>query len=193
MAPAADVDNGPPQGVAQFRSTGPSRVPAAKDDRMQIHITHALPEEGLGSGPVNVAWLLADKHGVVIYDAPARVGSAAISQQHANSASRCPAIIGLESRYFEVPCPFDLHIAFVRYDGKPNLVNRLGQQSPIRSQKLACPACGGVAHGGTRRMFGPCVSGSKLREQDILAVQDSRVTPAPTLVVPKALWRCPMR
>lgn len=105
---------------------------------MEIHVTHDLPTDGPRSGPVKVGWLLADERGGVIYDAPARVRSAGINQQHAKSASRCPAIIGLESRYFEVACPFDLHLAFARdKDGRPNLVNRLGQQSPTRSRKLA--------------------------------------------------------
>ena len=105
---------------------------------MDIQVTHALPEDGPRSGPVKVGWLLADERGGVIYDAPGRVRSAGINQQHAKSASRCPAIVGLESRYFEVACPFDIHIAFTRDpDGKPNLVNRLGQQSAVRTRKLA--------------------------------------------------------
>ena len=105
---------------------------------MEIHVSHALPEDGPGSGPVKVGWLLADERGGVIYEAPARLRSAAVNRQHAKSASRCPAIIGLESRYFEVACPFDLHLAFVRdKDGRPNLANRLGQQSSTRSRKLA--------------------------------------------------------
>ena len=74
----------------------------------------------------------------MIYDAPSRVRTAEINQRHAKSASRCPAITGLESRYFEVACPFDLHLAFVRdKDGKPGLRNLLGQQSPVRARALA--------------------------------------------------------
>ncbi len=105
---------------------------------MEIRITHAVPDEGPRSGPVTVGWLLNEERGGVIYSAPTRVRSAEISKRHAKSASRCPAIIGLESRYFEVPCPFDLHLAFVRdQDGKPALRNLLGHQSPVRSKKLA--------------------------------------------------------
>ena len=29
---------------------------------MEIHVTHALPDEGPGSGPVKVGWLLAEEH-----------------------------------------------------------------------------------------------------------------------------------
>ena len=44
----------------------------------------------------------------MIYDAPARVRSVEPSRRHAKSASHCPAIIGFESRYLEVKCPFGL-------------------------------------------------------------------------------------
>ena len=105
---------------------------------MEIRVTHAWPDEGPRSGPVKVGWLLNEERGGVIYGAPTRVHSAEINRSHAKSASRCPAIIGLESRYFEVQCPFDLQLAFVRdRDGKPALRNLLGQKSPVRSQKLA--------------------------------------------------------
>ena len=105
---------------------------------IEIRITHALPDDPPRSGPVKVGWLLTEERGGVIYDAPTRVRSAEISRRHAKSASRCPAIINLESRYFEVKCPFDLHLAFVRdSEGRPNLRNLLGHQSPVRSTKLA--------------------------------------------------------
>ena len=104
---------------------------------MDIRITHALPDDGPLSGPVKVGWLLSEERGGVIYDAPRRVRSVAPSRRHAKSASRCPAIIGLESRYFEVPCPFDLHLAFVQdKQGKPALRNVLGQKSSVRPKKL---------------------------------------------------------
>ena len=105
---------------------------------MDIRITHALPEEGPRSGPVRVGWLLNEERGGVIYEAPSRVRSAEASRRHAKSASRCPAVVGLESRYFEVKCPFDLHLAFARdKDGKPGLRNLLGAKSPVRANKLA--------------------------------------------------------
>ena len=108
-----------------------------KDDTVEFRITYALPDEGPGSGPVKVGWLLAEERGGVIYDAPGRVRPAGIDQRHAKSASRCPAIIGLESRYVEVKCPFDLHLAFVRgKDGKPALRNLLGSRSPVRPKML---------------------------------------------------------
>ena len=104
---------------------------------MDIRITHALPDEAPRSGPVKVGWLLNEERGGVIYDTPERVRSAERSMTHAKSASRCPAILGLESRYFEVKCPFDLHLAFARdKNGKPGLRNVLGRKSPVRPNKL---------------------------------------------------------
>ena len=105
---------------------------------MDIHITHELPSEGSGSGPVKIGWLLNEERGGVIYDAPTRVRSVEMSKSHAKSASRCPAILNLESRYFEVKCPFDLRLGFARdKNGKPTLRNLLGQRSPVRSKKLS--------------------------------------------------------
>ena len=67
-----------------------------------------------GSGPVQVGWFLNEKKGGIIYDAPERVRSAEMNREHAKSASRCPAVINMESRYFMVKCPFDIHIGFAR-------------------------------------------------------------------------------
>ncbi|MEM8793190.1 MAG: hypothetical protein AAGE80_16335 [Pseudomonadota bacterium] len=105
---------------------------------MDIHVTVERPEEGPGSGPVRVGWLLTEAKGGVIYDAPSRVRSAEANKKHAKSASRCPAVVNLESRYFEVKCPLDLHLRFARdKDGKPGLKNMLSDASPVRSKKLA--------------------------------------------------------
>lgn len=104
---------------------------------MEITVSYDRPEEGPGSGPVTVGWFLAQDKGAVLYDSPERLVVRAPNKTHAKSASRCPAVIQLESRYFMVKCPFDLHIGFQRDDkGKPVLVNRAGAASPIRSNKL---------------------------------------------------------
>ena len=68
---------------------------------------------------------------------PTRLQSREMAKTHAKSASRCPAVIQMESRYFSVPCPFDMHIGFARgKDGKPAFINRAGNASPIRTNKL---------------------------------------------------------
>ncbi|MEO1494385.1 MAG: hypothetical protein AAFV19_19745 [Pseudomonadota bacterium] len=105
---------------------------------MHINVTYDRPaEDAPGSGPVRVGWLLTEEKGGIIYDAPERLRSAEMNKQHAKSASRCPAVINLESRYFAVKCPFDLHLKFVRDDkGKPGLRNMLSDASPVRAKKL---------------------------------------------------------
>ena len=90
-----------------------------------------------GTGSVTIGWLLTDPKGGIIYPPPTRVRSADLNRTHAKSASRCPAIINMESRYFEVKCPFDLSLQFVRDDkGRPGLKNLLGEASPIRGKKI---------------------------------------------------------
>ena len=104
---------------------------------MQITMTYDRPEEGPGSGPVTVGWFLTEDKGALLYDPPERLMFRQTNKAHAKSASRCPAVIQLESRYFVVKCPFDLHIGFGRDDkGKPVLINRAGAASPVRSSKL---------------------------------------------------------
>jgi hypothetical protein len=93
--------------------------------------------DGVGTGPVTVGWLNTEPKAAVLYDPPTRVRSVDMNRTHAKSASRCPAVINLESRYFEIKCPFDMQLGFVRDDkGKPGLKNMLGEASPIRGNKL---------------------------------------------------------
>jgi hypothetical protein len=84
-------------------------------DRMHMHIsvdcTNAIGDE---AAPVRVGWLLNETHGGVLFDAPTRVRSAPSKSSHAKSASKCPAIIGCESRLFEICCPYDLVVEFDR-------------------------------------------------------------------------------
>jgi hypothetical protein len=106
--------------------------------RLEINVTFDRPEEGPGSGPLTVGWFLASDKGAVLYDPPERVAIRPPNKAHAKSASRCPAVIQLESRYFVVKCPFDLTIGLQRDEkGKAVLVNRPGAASSIRSNKLA--------------------------------------------------------
>jgi hypothetical protein len=95
------------------------------------------PNSAAESGPVTVGWVLQDAKASIIFEPPSRVRSVELNRTHAKSASRCPAVINMESRYFEIKCPFDMHLKFVRdKDGKPGLQNLLGEQSPIRPKKL---------------------------------------------------------
>lgn len=104
--------------------------------RLSVAFEHTKDIEA-GRGPVQVGWFLNEQRGGIIYDAPERVRSVEMSREHAKSASRCPAIINMESRYFMVKCPFDIHIGFARDDkGKPVLRNLAGTKSSIRVSKL---------------------------------------------------------
>ncbi len=104
---------------------------------MEINLTFERPEDGPGAGPVTVGWFLTSDKGAVMYDPPERVILRQTNKIHAKSASRCPAVVQLESRYFMVKCPFDITLGFGRDDkGKPHLINRAGTASPIRGNKL---------------------------------------------------------
>lgn len=104
---------------------------------MDINLTYDRPEDGPGAGPVQVGWFLTQDKGAVLYDPPERVIMRQTNKAHAKSASRCPAVVQLESRYFMVKCPFDIHIGFGRDDkSKAHLINRAGVASPIRGNKL---------------------------------------------------------
>ncbi len=104
---------------------------------MQITITYDKPDEGPKSGPVMVGWFLTEQKGSILYDPPERLMFRQMNRAHAKSAARCPAVIQMESRYFVVRCPFDLHIGLGKDDkGKPVLINRAGVASPVRGSKL---------------------------------------------------------
>ena len=104
---------------------------------MEINVSFERPENGPDTGPISVGWFLTSDKGAVLYDAPERVMFRQTNKVHSKSASRCPAVIQLESRYFMVKCPFDIHIGFSRDDkGKAVLVNRAGVGSSIRANKL---------------------------------------------------------
>ena len=90
-----------------------------------------------GNGPVMIGWFLADPKGGIVYYPPERVRHAEQNRVHAKSASRCPAVINMESRYFLIRCPFDIHIGFERdKDGRPVLRNLAGTKGGIRVSKL---------------------------------------------------------
>lgn len=100
-------------------------------------LTDSLVDSEKRGGAVRIGWLLTDNKQGVLYDDPERVRSPEMNREHAKSASRCPAILSLEARYFVVKCPFNIHIGFERdEDGKPRLKNKLNQKSPVRSNKL---------------------------------------------------------
>jgi hypothetical protein len=104
---------------------------------MEFSITHTRQPEDPKSGVVKIGWFFADETSSVVYFPPERLRTVDMNRAHAKSASRCPAVIGLESRYMMVRCPFEMHLGFIRDDkGKPALKNLMGSKSPVRSSKL---------------------------------------------------------
>lgn len=104
---------------------------------MHFDIVFDRPEESPKAGPITVGWYLTTDKGAVIYDPPERIMFRQTNKTHSKSASRCPAVIQLESRYFVIKCPYDLHIGFGRDDkGRGVLINRAGTASSIRANKL---------------------------------------------------------
>lgn len=104
---------------------------------MQFNIVVERDPGDPKAGPITIGWLRTTDKGGVLYDPPERVTFRQTNRSHAKSASRCPAVINLESRYFMVKCPFDLHIGFSRdQNGRAVLVNRAGAAGAVRSNKL---------------------------------------------------------
>jgi len=104
---------------------------------MKLSVTFENELGAKGSGPVTVGWFLTEQKGGIIYYPPERVRSVDLNRRHAKSASRCPAVINLESRHFLIRCPFDLNLGFARDDkGKPFLRNLSGEASAVRASKL---------------------------------------------------------
>lgn len=103
---------------------------------MHIHFTIGDTDSSYKEGSLHVGWFLTEDKVALLYEAPYRMRSKS-NTKHAKSASRCPAILQLESRYFVVNCPFDLHLRFDRdATGQPTLINVLGEASPVRGNKL---------------------------------------------------------
>lgn len=93
--------------------------------------------EGEGSGPVQVGWLFAERRSAMIYAAPRRVRGDGEPRRHAKSAAACPAILNLESRLFEVTCPFDLALDYCETEfGEPAVRESSGPMATLREGAL---------------------------------------------------------
>jgi hypothetical protein len=105
-----------------------------------LNITLSAPttETDKTRGPVQVGWIRDIPKGEILYPEPKRVSIRPPQKDHPKSAARCPAVLQMEGRYFEIACPFDIHLGFGRDEqGRPHLINRMGAASPVRSNKLA--------------------------------------------------------
>lgn len=105
---------------------------------MEISVNYVRDPDDPRAGPVRVGWALSGAKGPgVLYYPPERLRSADVNRSHAKSASRCPAVINLESRYFMVRSPIDIHLGFARdKDGKPSLRALDGDAGAVRKSAL---------------------------------------------------------
>lgn len=104
---------------------------------MEIGITLQRPDFSPKSGPVTVGWFMDHDTSSIVMFPPERVSFRGTNKMHAKSAARCPGVVQLESRYFLIRCPYDIHIGFTRGDkGQPQLVNRAGPRGTLRAGKL---------------------------------------------------------
>lgn len=95
-------------------------------------------DAGSPRSTVKVGWLFMDDKATVVLPEPERMRSQDLNRKHAKSASRCPAVINIESRYFVIRCPYDMRLRFERDEqGRPVLRNALGDASPVRQKNLA--------------------------------------------------------
>lgn len=106
---------------------------------LSINLSVDTPPSHTHKGPTQVGWFVDEPKGSLLYAPPKRVSIRPPNKDHPKSAARCPAVLQMETRYFQVPCPFDMRIGFERdpKTNKPHLVNRLGANSPVRANKLA--------------------------------------------------------
>ena len=121
--------------------SGPSRLDELKGrgtvpQRISIHVEDPTSDDGVGQ--VTVGWFLAKgPEASVIYEAPKRVRFKGAQDSHPKSVSRCPAVLGFEARLFEVTCPIDVSLSFVRMDdGRPMLRAIGGTASATRPNKI---------------------------------------------------------
>lgn len=84
-------------------------------------------------------WMVEAPSAGLIYDAPRRVRSqpGKSGPQHPKSAGRCPALLDFEARYFEVPCPHDIHLRMFMHPEKGWMLQNVdGDTGDIRKSKL---------------------------------------------------------
>ncbi len=86
---------------------------------------------------VVVGWLLDTREAGFIYEAPRPLGSKRVPARAAKALSNCPAVLDVEARYFEIPCPMDLILGLGKTrQGRPGLLNTAGLQSAIEEKQL---------------------------------------------------------
>jgi len=85
-----------------------------------------------------VGWLLDSNEAKFLWGTPKRVRTMERNAEHAKALNNCPGYLDYESRMFEVPCPVDLRVKFVRnLQGRMELVLPEGDASGVRASALS--------------------------------------------------------
>jgi hypothetical protein len=78
-----------------------------------------------------VGWVLNSPQATFLWASP-RPARRVTRPEHAKNVNLCPAVVDYESRLFEVPCPFDLHLRMrLESNGTARLVDVAGDMSVI--------------------------------------------------------------
>jgi len=86
---------------------------------------------------VEVGWLLHTDQASFVWQDPAPVPRASTSPEHAKAVAYCPAVIDLESRLYQVPCPFDLCLRVkIQDNGEAVLIDTRGDKSAVIAKTL---------------------------------------------------------
>ncbi|MEM7209525.1 MAG: hypothetical protein AAF434_17020 [Pseudomonadota bacterium] len=105
--------------------------------QLSINIENSFSDES-ANGPVTVGWVIdPNAKGNLIFYEPERVRTTDVQRSHAKSASRCPAVINTESRYFLIRSPYDIDIEFCRNkEGQARFKNRAGDKGSVRKNSI---------------------------------------------------------
>lgn len=85
---------------------------------------------------IDVGWVIDTDKAGLIWEGPRKITRPPEKGTHAKSVNFCPGVIDHDSRLFEVPCPFDIHVGFARNGDQIGMINLDGDQSTIRSKHL---------------------------------------------------------
>jgi hypothetical protein len=87
---------------------------------------------------VEVGWLLQTEQAGFIWDAPRLFKRTEPPPEHSKSVGFCPSVIDGETRIFEVPCPFDLHLRIkINDSGEAKLIDAAQDKSSVEPRSLA--------------------------------------------------------
>jgi len=98
------------------------------------------PQKEGNSRICEVGWLVDSEKAGFIYGSPRPISRRSAANPHVDNASPkgvnyCPAIIDVESKTFEVPCPVDLKLALRKDEkGQLRVINIAGPDSTINRQ-----------------------------------------------------------